>query len=69
MKRFAIILVFFLSFFSIAHADEQLLRQANVKFFIKTMTKYNHFKYKELIAIIDQVQIQPKIIESISLPY
>ncbi len=39
------------------------------QFFVDMLVKYNGFKKNELISLMDQIEYQPQIIESISHPY
>lgn len=59
--------VFFLSFS--AYSDTAFTQRKDVQAFIKSMVKEHHFNAKELTAIMNQVQIQPQIIESMEKPY
>lgn len=53
--------------FSSAHAN--LTKRDDVQFFINSLVKYHGFKREEVLAVMDQVELQPKVIESISHPY
>jgi len=58
----------FLLFFS-THADNTFTHREDVQLFIQSMVKEHHFSANQLIATLNQVQIQPQIIESMDKPY
>ncbi|BCA96222.1 lytic murein transglycosylase B [Legionella antarctica] len=44
-------------------------QRKDVQLFIKSMVKHHHFNAKQLVEMLNQVQIQPQIIESMEKPY
>ncbi|QMT60606.1 lytic murein transglycosylase B [Legionella sp. PC997] len=60
-----ILLIFSFSTYS----DTAFTKRKDVQLFIKSMVKEHHFTAKELTAIMNQVVIQPDIIESMEKPY
>ncbi len=50
-------------------ADSSFTQRKDVQDFIKSMVKEHHFNTKELIATMNQVRLQPKIIEKMEKPY
>lgn len=50
-------------------ADTAFTQRQDVQQFIHSMVKEHHFSEKELTAIMNQVQLQPQIIESMEQPY
>ena len=62
---FASFLLFSFSSFS----DTPLTQRKEVQLFINSMVKDYHFSAKELTNTLNQVQLQPKIIESMERPY
>jgi membrane-bound lytic murein transglycosylase B len=54
---------------SFTHADQAFTQRKDVQQFIQSMVKQHHFNAKELTATMAQVQLQPKIIESMEKPY
>src|SRR5262245_6665251 len=57
-------------FFSTAmHADTQLTQRKEVQQFITTMVEKHGFNRQALNLLLDKVQIQPQIIESMEKPY
>lgn len=63
---FALISLFF-SFST--YSDTAFTQRKEVQLFIKNMVKQYHFSAKELTATMNQVVIQPQIIESMDKPY
>lgn len=57
----------FLSFSS--YSDTAFIQRKDVQQFIKSMVKDHQFNAKELTETLNQVQIQPQIIESMEKPY
>lgn len=57
----------FLSFSS--YSDTAFIQRKDVQQFIKSMVKEHQFNAKELTETLNQVQIQPQIIESMEKPY
>jgi membrane-bound lytic murein transglycosylase B len=60
-------LLFLLSFSTFS--DTAFTQRKDVQFFIKSMVKQYHFDAKQLTATMNQVHIQPQIIESMEKPY
>lgn len=60
-------ILFFLSF--VTYSNTAFVQRNEVKSFIKTMVRDHHFNEHELTATLNQVQIQPQIIESMDKPY
>ncbi|MDP3269486.1 MAG: lytic murein transglycosylase B [Legionella sp.] len=50
-------------------ADTAFTQRKDVQAFIKSMVKDHHFSAKELTETMNQVQLQPQIIESMEKPY
>ncbi|MBA2656342.1 MAG: lytic murein transglycosylase B [Tatlockia sp.] len=50
-------------------ADSSFSQREDVKNFISKMVKQHGFKKSELIKVMNEVQLQPKIIESMNKPY
>jgi membrane-bound lytic murein transglycosylase B len=57
----------FLSFSS--YSDTAFVQRKDVQQFIKSMVKEHKFNAKELTQTLNQVQLQPQIIESMEKPY
>jgi membrane-bound lytic murein transglycosylase B len=57
----------FLSFSTFS--DTAFTQRKDVQLFIKNMVRQHHFSAKELTNTMNQVQLQPKIIESMEKPY
>ncbi|KTD64980.1 lytic murein transglycosylase B [Legionella shakespearei] len=57
----------FLSFSS--YSDTAFVQRKDVQQFIKSMVKEHQFNAKELTQTLNQVQLQPQIIESMEKPY
>ncbi|MBA2651192.1 MAG: lytic murein transglycosylase B [Tatlockia sp.] len=53
----------------IALADSSFSQREDVKNFINKMVKQHGFKKAELISVMNEVQIQPQIIESMDKPF
>ncbi len=53
----------------VVQADSELLKRKEVQHFINEMVKTHGFKRAELQSVLEQVQIQPQIIESMNKPY
>ncbi|WP_454781037.1 lytic murein transglycosylase B [Legionella sp. WA2022007384] len=51
------------------YSNSAFTQRKDVQLFIKSMVKEHHFNAKELTAIMNQVVIQPDIIESMEKPY
>jgi membrane-bound lytic murein transglycosylase B len=58
-----------LCFSQISLADSAFTQRKEVQAFIKSMVETQGFNKKDLIALFDQVQLQPQIIESMEKPY
>lgn len=54
---------------SMLHADQRFTQRKEVQLFINTMVKQHGFDRKQLMAVMDDVQLQPQIIESMDKPY
>lgn len=54
---------------SIAQADTAFTQRKDVQRFIDNMVKHHGFDRKKLIAVMNDVQLQPQIIESMDKPY
>lgn len=52
-----------------AQADRAMLKQANVKQFIREMVKHDHFDKRQLTTILTEAKFQPQIIESMEKPF
>ncbi|MFI4919647.1 MAG: lytic murein transglycosylase B [Legionellales bacterium] len=59
--------LFFLS--CSARADSAFTQRNDVQLFINNMVKTHHFSKQQLTATMNQVQLQPQIIESMDKPY
>ncbi|MCE0724098.1 lytic murein transglycosylase B [Legionella resiliens] len=64
---FIAIILLLLSFST--YSNTSFTQRKDVQLFIKNMVKEYHFNAKELTAIMNQVVIQPDIIESMEKPY
>lgn len=60
---------FLFSFSLSAYSDTAFTQRKDVQMFIKKMVQENHFNAKQLTSIMNQVHIQPQIIESMERPY
>lgn len=67
ITRLAFFAALFFSFSTFA--DAAFIKRKEVQVFIKDMVKEHHFSAKELTAIMNQVVIQPQIIDSMNKPY
>lgn len=61
------ILIFLFSFAT--NADNTFTQRKDVQLFIKEMVKKHHFYYNNLKKTLNQVTLQPQIIESMERPY
>lgn len=52
-----------------SYANTAFVQNKQVQSFIKTMVKQYHFSEKELVATMNQVKLQPEIIEKMNAPY
>lgn len=50
-------------------SDTAFTQRKDVQFFIKNMVKQHHFNAQQLTATLDQVRLQPQVIESMEKPY
>ena len=57
-------LLFTLVFNNYVFADSALVKRKDVKQFINKMVKEHNFNRKQLVAILNNAEFQPKIIES-----
>lgn len=64
---FKLVLCFLL--FSSAYANTVFTQRKDVQFFIHDMVTHYHFDQRQLTSIMNQVHLQPKIIESMEKPY
>lgn len=62
---FAFLIVFFPL---LAYADENLVKQPEVKKFIQHMVSRYKFKKTELVRLFTQVKMRPKVIQSVKAP-
>ena len=51
------------------YSDSAFVQRKDVQLFIKNMVKEHHFNAKQLTETMNQVQLQPQIIESMERPY
>lgn len=68
LAKFCLSIFLIFTMFS-AHADKNFVQRKDVQHFINYMVKEHHFNRAELTKIMDQVQLQPQIIESMNKPY
>jgi membrane-bound lytic murein transglycosylase B len=68
LAKICLTFVLFSPFFS-AYADKTFVQRKDVQQFINFMVKEQGFNRQQLSAIMDQVKIQPLIIESMNKPY
>ena len=59
----------FFTFSISSYADSTFTKRKDVQAFMNMMVKQYHFNQKQLIATMNQVQLQPRIIESMEKPY
>ncbi len=57
------------SFFLNSQADTAFTQRKEVQAFIRTMVRQHHFNAKELTQTMNQVVLQPQIIESMNKPF
>lgn len=69
MRRFAWIGLITLFFTIHSFATNAFTQRKDVQQFIKSMVKEHRFDQRQLTDILNQVQIQPQIIESMEKPY
>ncbi|MDI9817576.1 MULTISPECIES: lytic murein transglycosylase B [unclassified Legionella] len=71
MRRIATLCFALITLFvcSIAQADKAFSQRKDVQQFIEKMVKEHQFDRKELVQIMDEVKLQPQIIESMDKPY
>lgn len=69
MQRFLMLCLSALLLSSIAQADTAFTQRKEVQQFINSMVTQDHFNRKTLIEIMNNVQLQPQIIESMEKPY
>ncbi len=70
MQRIIKLCIFFLSSFSpIIQADTSFTQRPDVRAFINELVIQHHFNAKELTATLNEVKLQPQIIESMERPY
>lgn len=68
LAKFCLTILLFSTIFA-AEANNAFVQRKDVQHFINYMVKEQGFDRKALSAIMDQVQIQPRIIESMNKPY
>lgn len=56
-------------FSSSSYSDNQFTQRKDVQAFMNDMIKHHHFNAKQLTETMNQVELQPKIIESMERPY
>lgn len=69
MRRFFILIAGLFFLHSSVYADTTFAQRKDVQKFIKSMVKHHGFNQKQLTDTLNQVQLQPKIIESMERPY
>lgn len=71
MRRLLPVFFALLSFFTAftTSADPAFVQRKDVQTFINQMVKQHGFNRENLVSIMDQVQVQPQIIESMERPY
>ncbi|MGL6036880.1 MAG: lytic murein transglycosylase B, partial [Legionella sp.] len=70
MQRLIWSIIISLLFFSYSsHSDTAFTQRKDVKQFINMMVTKHHFNAKQLTATMNQVSLQPQIIESMERPY
>lgn len=71
MRRLALFCLTFLALLThgLSHADRAFTQRQDVQKFINSMVKQYHFNRQELMAVMNEVQLQPQIIESMEKPY
>lgn len=67
MKQLLWILFLFLPF--TAFSDTSFTQRKDVQLFIKDMVRQHHFNAQQLSATLEQVQLQPQLIESMDQPF
>ena len=66
---FLLFLSAFILLSSVSHADSSLTKRRDFQHFINTMVVKHGFKKQELIAVFNDAQLQPQIIQSMEKPY
>lgn len=69
MSRLILFFITLISFAGTAEALTAFTKRQDVQTFINFMVKEHHFDKRSLIQIMDQVNLQPQIIESMEKPY
>lgn len=70
MQRIGWLAFIIFSFISTSiFSDNAFTQRKDVQLFINKMVKHHHFDAKELTKTMNQIQIQPQIIESMEKPY
>jgi membrane-bound lytic murein transglycosylase B len=54
---------------NIAQADMAFVQRKDVQHFIENMVKDHGFNKKELLAVMNDIQLQPQVIEAMNKPY
>ena len=69
VRTFLISLLFITAFSTLGYADSALTQRKAVQNFINTMVSKHGFKKQALMAVFNDAQLQPQIIESMNMPY
>lgn len=71
MRRLITLCLTFVTLFIVdnSYADQAFVQKKEVQTFVNAMVKQHGFNRDKLLAVMDQVQLQPKIIESMERPY
>ncbi|MDP1602600.1 MAG: lytic murein transglycosylase B [Legionella sp.] len=71
MQRLALLCIAFITFFSgcVVHADNTFAKRKDVQQFINLMATKHGFDKQRLTLVMNDVQLQPQIIESMNKPY
>lgn len=71
MKKFARIIMILstVCYAALSFADAVLVKQKDAQAFIQIMVDKHHFKRADVVAILKQVEFQPRIIELMERPY
>lgn len=71
MRQFTLFCFALIALFnqSLSHAHQAFIQRQDVQQFINTMTKEHGFERQQLVTILNEVKLQPQIIESMEKPY
>ena len=71
MRRISLCLFTFAMFLSttLVHAEQTFTQRKDVQQFINVMVKQHGFNRRELLTVMNDVKLQPQIIESMERPY